>query len=296
MRSKSKALIIVCATLLALVFIWRKTSVNEPVISNESCGRIPQEKDIFIDNVIWQLFQLRNRTYQLYKAHYDDRQNKSIVRISMMGLELIKDRDIIYCQFWFDEDVDSVPVVVVATQFVIQWHDCEYMKQNHLFKHSLRHFSGFAHDAKYRYPYLLTCPIDFSKRVPVAVSLTQKPCDKAENKLMVINNQPIDGVKKTFGVCSKFLFFEDRKQVIRFIEWVEMLRILGVEKITMFNHHVHAEHFEILNYYKEQGILDFHYYLEPTGLPDGNNNYKLRQREMIETLLLTDCFFRNRNL
>jgi hypothetical protein len=154
-------------------------------------------------------------------------------------------------------------------------------------------FTGFGREKNLKYSYLVTCPVDFSKRIPTAVSLTQDPTVLAENKLMVINNQPIDGIKKSFGVCCKFLFFEDRKQVIRFIEWVEMLRILGVEKITISNKHIHPEHHRILKYYEKTGFIEYTDYREPSGDFDFTIH---RQRESIENLVHTDCYYRNRNL
>lgn len=156
--------------------------------------------------------------------------------------------------------------------------------------------SDFFHAPEVMLPYLITCPINLGDRLPIAVSLTENPCEYAENKATVIDNQPIDGIKKSFGFCSKFMFFDDRNQTTRFIEWVSMMRILGVDKITLFNHHVHSDHFKILNYYRDQGFIEYFDYLEPSGIPYGDNNFRLRQREMIEVLLLTDCFYKTRNL
>lgn len=143
-------------------------------------------------------------------------------------------------------------------------------------------------------PFIITCPIEFSHRTPVAVSLTAKPCEHAENKLIIIDNLPPNNIKKTFGVCTKYLFFEDRKVVARFIEWVEMVRILGADKITLYNRNVHPEHFKILNYYKEKGFLEFFPFLEPSGIE--NAPTASTQFYMIETLLHTDCFYRTRKL
>lgn len=97
-------------------------------------------------------------------------------------------------------------------------------------------------------PFLVTCPINVNNtKKPTTVSLTANPCDNAENNIKIIDNQPLNGVKKGFGVCCKSLSFSDRSYVIRFIEWVHILRILGADKITLFNQHVHPELFKILN-------------------------------------------------
>lgn len=143
-------------------------------------------------------------------------------------------------------------------------------------------------------PYLITCPIEFTNKIPVSISLTAKTCDNAENKLQIINNQPLNGIKKSFGVCSKFLEFDNRSYVIRFIEWVLMMRILGADKITIYNRHVHPELYKIMNYFVEKGFLDFYEFLEPSGV--ANSHFSTFQFQMLEVLQHTDCFYRTRNL
>lgn len=115
-------------------------------------------------------------------------------------------------------------------------------------------------------PFLITCPIEFNDKMPLSVSLTSNACDNAENKLIIIDNQPPNGIKKSFGVCSKSLSFENRDFIIRFIEWVELLKILGANKITLFNFHVHSELYEIMNYFQEKGILEVSQFFEPGGM------------------------------
>ena len=126
--------------------------------------------------------------------------------------------------------------------------------------------TGFYSNTRLKFPYLITCPIEFKNQIPVAISLTEKACDYATNKLKVINNLPPNGVKKSFMVCIKYLFVENRSGIIRFIEWVQLLRILGVEKISLYNRHVHPEFFKILNYFQEKDYIEMFDYLEPSGL------------------------------
>ena len=128
-------------------------------------------------------------------------------------------------------------------------------------------------------PYLITCPIAFKNRIPVAVSLTEKACDFATNKLKVINNQPPNGVKKSFMVCIKYLFVENRSGIIKFIEWVQLLRILGVDKISLYNRHVHPEFFKMLLYFQEKDYIEMFDFLEPSGLSTNNETQEVRSLE-----------------
>lgn len=143
-------------------------------------------------------------------------------------------------------------------------------------------------------PFLVTCPIDFKHKIPKAVSLTAKTCDNAENKLEIIDNKPLNGVKKGFGVCSKSLSFDKNEFVIRFIEWVHMLRILGADKITIYNRYVHPELYKIMNYFHEKNFIDVKQFLEPSGVKTSTSNSQ--PTNMLEVMQHTDCFYRTRNL
>ena len=85
--------------------------------------------------------------------------------------------------------------------------------------------------------YMLSCPALEARedRLPVSVSLVQTVCQqgvKPTNNLRIFNRQRDGGVKKGIAVCSKALalsLLEDNSK--RFIEWIELLRALGAEKI-----------------------------------------------------------------
>ena len=89
--------------------------------SKMSCGRLPQEEDILVDHVVWQALQTVRGSYKLLNAYFDDRQNKTIVRVIMMGDQLNMTKDEFYCQFWLDEEPDTVPIVVKATEYIMIW-------------------------------------------------------------------------------------------------------------------------------------------------------------------------------
>jgi Glycosyltransferase family 92 len=141
-------------------------------------------------------------------------------------------------------------------------------------------------------PYLIECP--FIGTSPNSVSLVANPCDHAENNLKVLDIQPVDGVKRRFGVCSKQVFFDSKDSAIRFIEWVHMIRILGAEKIHFYYKYLHHDFFDIVQFFEKQGIVEALPYFDPSGISDVE--FASCQTNMIEMNMLTDCFYRVKNL
>jgi Glycosyltransferase family 92/D12 class N6 adenine-specific DNA methyltransferase len=136
------------------------------------------------------------------------------------------------------------------------------------------------------------CPLESQTRLPTSVSLVSNPCGKAKNNLKIINNQPPNGIKKEFGVCTKQMNFKNRDFAMRFIEWIEILRIFGVEKIHGYNRHVSKDLFKVMTYYEEKGFLEIKPFLEPFETAF-IMDWPLRA---IERNILNDCFYRNKNL
>ena len=72
-------------------------------------------------------------------------------------------------------------------------------------------------------------------RVPVSVSLVQAECQKGvkpSNNLRILNKWREDGEKRGIGVCSKSISYLDDASM-KFIEWIELLRALGADKIML---------------------------------------------------------------
>ena len=86
------------------------------------------------------------------------------------------------------------------------------------------------------YPHILGCyPPDSVKHlVPVSVSLVETDCprSKPSNNLRVYYDKHQSGHKQGFAVCSKSLSHLGDVSM-RFIEWIELLRALGVDKIIL---------------------------------------------------------------
>jgi hypothetical protein len=112
--------------------------------------------------------------------------------------------------------------------------------------------------------------------------------------LNIINNQPDDGVKKRFGVCSKKATFENRNFAIRFIEWVHMVRLLGAEKVHFSYDFVHPDLFEVIKHFEELGMVETWQYLNPTGISDSIP--RSWQSYQLEVITQTDCFYKVMNL
>ena len=74
---------------------------------------------------------------------------------------------------------------------------------------------------------------------PLSVSLVEEDCETPTNFLNVIHNLPEDGVKAHFGVCVKGLAVPGDDLSLRMMEWIEVLRALGAEKVFLYNYEVH---------------------------------------------------------
>ena len=88
--------------------------------------------------------------------------------------------------------------------------------------------------------------------VPRAVSLisTDDCPKKAHNSLRVIYEKP-NKTKESFAVCHKALRFSVNDLSLRLIEWLELLRILGVSKVFLYSLGVPHNVERVLNYYQK---------------------------------------------
>ena len=91
-------------------------------------------------------------------------------------------------------------------------------------------------------------------------------------------------------VCIKYLFVNNRSGIVRFIEWVQLLRILGVDKIPLYNRHVHPEFFKILLYFQEKDYIELFDFLEPSELKTNKGTQKVRSLEGRIQMILASLF------
>ena len=89
----------------------------------KSCARFPEENEIFIDNLVWQLFETKGGFVKLLNAHLDTRWNSTVVRVNANGPKINFAEDSIYCQFWIDSK--TPPLVIKVTETISLWTKCE---------------------------------------------------------------------------------------------------------------------------------------------------------------------------
>ncbi|KAG5666344.1 hypothetical protein PVAND_014379 [Polypedilum vanderplanki] len=122
-------------------------------------------------------------------------------------------------------------------------------------------------------PYLISCTNPFLFKViydifinliPQYISIVENECDHANNVLEIKNKRPKDGHKKHFLVSVKGIDFVDDVSLL-LIEWFEILKLLGVDKVEVFvvNAHVNREF--------QKNYVFFQIYRAANFTPNGGN-------------------------
>ncbi|XP_065361426.1 uncharacterized protein LOC135955063 [Calliphora vicina] len=256
---------------------------------NYTCAWYPSIMDIQIQNEYWQIFHNKKQTYFIFGAYLDVRplvtENKILIRILAM-IDLISehanDYPAAYCQIWFRERYMPLIVPVERTQFIWRYN--------------------WGHNAKYSFPHILTCavPRAYKHFMPKSVSLVAAPCDKATNHVRVIY-RPLKSreKKRDFAVCIKGLDFPYTDLSYRLVEYMESLRVLGAQKVIVYNLESHANITKVLNYYQQTGFVEiraFSFSLKYSNLPEYRHLQLTTKKDAFrlhESILYNDCIYRN---
>lgn len=138
----------------------------------------------------------------------------------------------------------------------------------------------------------MTCPLDSQRKIPSSVSLVISPCFEAKNNLKIIDRQPSGGKKREFGVCMNQISTTRRDFIVRFVEWVRMLEILGASKIHGTIHSAHYDSWKVWKFLALKDLFEFTSFTLPNG--DDYNDYWSQQD--VRQNFLNDCFHKNKNL
>lgn len=264
------------------IVYWNKNKNKNMYYKNESCAKFPSIFDIEFNNVYWQSLYTSNGTFHLYGAYYDVRKMSRIgpaVRILGM-INRIEPTVKTHCQFWFDNSKEPVFTKVMEYKYI--WYKKWGNYKQGIFQ-----------------PYLIACQIPpaYHKMVPSSVSVVEKACDSATNNLRVIYNKPEK--KKGFAVCVKGLDFLYNDLSVRLVEWIELLVLLGADKIFFYELQVHSNISKVLKHYEERGKVE----VTPLTLPGGQPNIpgfqhmylvkKINHKRQNELIPYNDCLYKN---
>ncbi|XP_011494778.1 PREDICTED: uncharacterized protein LOC105359787 [Ceratosolen solmsi marchali] len=249
-------------------------------------GCIPKYPSIFeleFNNIYWQTMRSSNGTFQLFGAFYDERKLSRIgpaIRIVGM-IDRIEPTLKSYCQMWFEGERE--PRVVEVLEYKYIW----YSKWGN-YKQGIYQ------------PYVIACKVPQShwrRGPPASVSLVEKRCDTASNNLRVTYNKP--ATKKQFAVCVKGLDFLHEDLSVRLVEWIELIGLLGADKIFFYELQVHPNVTKVLGHYQRLGRV----HVTPLTLPGGQPNVpafqhmyltkKTNHKRQNELIPYNDCLYKH---
>lgn len=264
------------------IIYWNKLKNKNLFYKNESCAKFPSIFEIEFNNVYWQSLYTSNGTFHFYGAYLDVRKLSKIgpsVRILAM-INRIEPSIKTFCQFWFEKNKEPVLVKVMEYKYI--WYKKWGNYKQGIFQ-----------------PYLIACQIPraYHHLVPASVSIVEKICDTATNNLRVIYNKPEK--KKGFAVCVKGLDFLHNDLSVRLVEWIELLNILGADKIFFYELQTHPNISKVLNYYQKLDKVT----VTPLTLPGGQPNVpgfqhmyltkKINHKRQNELIPYNDCLYKN---
>jgi hypothetical protein len=262
----------------------QKYAYSHSQMLDKNCEIVyPSPYELEFNNIYWQQFRTDSSMFYLYNAYYDDRwRGGSVAKVRILAMiDKIKPPESI-CQLWYD----NLPAPLLSSaSYTYGWH---------------RKWGNYR-DGLLQ-PFIITCDIPQFKNIseniaPTSVSLATKPCSNATNNLRVVNKR-LDKIKD-FAVCVKGLDYLYEDLSVRLIEWIELLNILGADKIFFYNLETHPNITKVLNYYQSVDMVD----VTPITLPGAQPNIlgfrhlylkkMLATKRQNELMPYNDCLYRN---
>lgn len=244
----------------------RKLKVGRNVKDSTESGK---QTKYFLENG-FQILQTSNGTFKLLQAFYDERrfykfQHQGVVKLTGL-IDRVNPTVKTFCQLWFD-DTDN-PVISKVETYRLMWP------------------AYFGFEEGQWLPFYIECfnPLATEGKIPNAVSLAENPDDMAENIFDVTFNNLSDGeIKKSFAVCTKSYFFKEDMS-IQLVEWIEILLILGADKVSIATIEVHPNMIDMFAYYVSTGKV------EVEMLPPPDEHIAVLQNEVFG---FNHCLYRN---
>ncbi len=238
----------------------------------------------------WQLLN-HHRTW-LFAAHIDTRLSPTIARILSVSSDLINVT--VHCQLWYKNVHGRIAVVriVQAQRF---------------------YYPTFGPNSRYRhreyrekYPLMFHCPLPLNvSALPFAVSIVSgdNACDRATNMLKL--RRPRKEKKGYLSMCvSPRTHFngdlkEAEKVALRLVEWIELQKLLGFEKIFYYVYSVMPSIEAVLRHYEALGLVEIRPFSVTADHPnsprwrDAFVGWKRGVWVHFQMVARHDCIFRN---
>ncbi|XP_050725350.1 uncharacterized protein LOC127003037 [Eriocheir sinensis] len=258
-----------------------------PLSGRRSCGTYPRLVDLSFNNLYWQMLHSSNGTFYLYSAFFDNRTRTApatSVRILAMA-DRLTPAVVTHCQLWYAGEAAPVTARVVEYRYI--W---------------VRAYGNYRQGILQ--PYLLQCVVPAARRhhVPLSVSLVEAECDRARNNLRVVHELPPPGEqKRDFAVCVKGLDI-GADISLRIVEWLELLFLLGADKVFMYDLGVHPNVSRVLRHYEAEGRVDLRTLTLPGDQPNARGlvrpflRAKITSKRQNELIPYNDCLYRNKDL
>ncbi|KAJ3651683.1 hypothetical protein Zmor_017707 [Zophobas morio] len=256
--------------------IYLNDKSKKPKGFNSTCARFPDFFNLHFRNDHWQIQNTTKGILFLFNAYLDKRDN--VVRI-VAAYDVYRSQTPLHCQLWYN---GSTQPVLVKSEVPFWMFYPKWGADNGYFIH----------------PYLITCPVVLLDNAsPVSVSLAENPCDSTTNNVKIYN--PDYKEKKNFVVCVKGMSFPYDDHSVRLTEWIELLRILGAEKVNFYEFNVHPNTQRVLDYYVAKGFVE----VTPVTIAGDSSNHPLLQswflrkkiisRRLQEVLPFNDCLYKH---
>lgn len=264
---------------------WQRQHLKGDIYREGQCANLPSLLELQYSNEYWQTQRTSNGTFELFGAYLDNRKTipggDQFVRLLGM-VDRVNISTQMHCQLWYDD---------IEASYVVPVHSYNYVWN--------KDFGGVS-DTEYQ-PYLISCrlPTEMRNTVPAAVSLVENKCDRATNALRVIYNKPVSPQnRRKFVVCVKALDFLHEDQSVRLVEWIELISLLGADKIVFYELEVHPNIRRVLDHYQQEGRVDVVRDKLPGGkptLPELQHIYirdRKTQKRQHEVIGYNDCLYK----
>lgn len=130
--------------------------------------------------------------------------------------------------------------------------------------------------------------------MPKYVSIVPGSCSSPNNILIVRTATNPPEYERTFTVCLSPLHLQ-YSRAFELVEWIELNRILGAEKFTVYNHSVASNVSQVLDYYSKMGVVEILPWNIPMFVPNVHGTKGPPEIHYFgQVAALNDCLYRNK--